>query len=160
MFLAISHFEEGKSMAGSDFPAYKKTILVVDDEPELVTMIRKILEENGYHVICAFDGPQVFAVLKKHTPDLILLDIMMPEMNGLEVLARLKGDPETSSIPVFLLTAQDEYQEMLTGYDTGTDYYITKPFTKIQLMKAINLGLSWVSANQKHKSLSYRANIS
>jgi two-component system alkaline phosphatase synthesis response regulator PhoP len=149
MFLAIRHPEEGESMAGSDFPADKKTILVVDDEPELVTMIRNILEENGYRVICAFDGPQVFEVLKKQTPDIILLDIMMPEMNGLDVLTRLKGDPETSSIPVFLLTAQDEYQEMLTGYDTGTDYYITKPFTRTQLMKSINLGLSWVSANQK-----------
>lgn len=147
-------------MAGSDFPAYKKTILVVDDEPELVTMIRNILKDNGYHVICAFDGPQVFEVLKKQTPDIILLDIMMPEMNGLDVLARLKGDPETSSIPVFLLTAQDEYQEMLTGYDTGTDYYITKPFTRTQLMKGINLGLAWLSTNQKQKRLSCRANVS
>jgi CheY-like chemotaxis protein len=147
-------------MAGSDIPAYKKTILVVDDEPDLVTIIKKILEENGYHVICAFDGPQVFAALKKHTPDLILLDIMMPEMDGLEVLARLKGDPETTSIPVFLLTAQHEYQEMLTGYDMGTDYYITKPFTRTQLMKGINLGLSWVSARENQHRLSHRANVS
>jgi DNA-binding response OmpR family regulator len=148
MFLATSYFEEGKLMADSDYSAYKKTILVVDDEPELVTLIRRILEKNGYRVVCAYDGRQVFDVLKKQKPDLILLDVMMPEMNGLEVLAHLKRDQETSSIPVFLLTAQDEFQEMITGYDTGTDFYITKPFTRTQLMKGINRGLSWVSANR------------
>ena len=148
MVLATSYFEEGKSMADSDYPAYKKTILVVDDEPELVTLIRRILEKNGYRVVCAYDGRQVFDVLKKQRPDLILLDIMMPEMNGFEVLARLKGDRETSSIAVILLTARDEFQEMITGYDTGTDYYITKPFTRTQLIKGINRGLSWISANR------------
>ncbi len=119
--------------------------MVVDDEPELITILRNILEQNGYRVISACDGLQVFDVLKTHKPDLILLDIDMPQMNGLEVLARLKCDRETSSIPVFFLTAQDETEDLITGYETGAGYYITKPFTKAQLINGINRGLSWVN---------------
>jgi len=129
----------------SDLPLNINTIMVVDDEPELITILTDILEKKGYHVISAYDGLQVFDVLKNHKPDLILLDIDMPQMNGLEVLARLKGDRETSSIPVFFLTAQDETEDLITGYETGTGYYITKPFTRTQLMNSINRGLSWVN---------------
>ncbi len=143
--LAYGSFEEGNSVGNSDLPLNINTIMVVDDEPELITILRDILEQNGYRVISAYDGLQVFDVLKNHKPDLILLDIDMPQMNGLEVLARLKGDRETSSIPVFFLTAQDETEDLITGYETGAGYYITKPFTRTQLMNSINRGLSWVN---------------
>jgi len=143
--LAYGYFEEVNSVRNSDLPPNINTIMVVDDEPELITILRDILEQNGYRVISAYDGLQVFDVLKNHKPDLILLDIEMPQMNGLEVLARLKGDRETSSIPVFFLTAQDETEDLVAGYETGAGYYITKPFTRTQLMNSINRGLSWVN---------------
>ncbi len=75
-------------------------------------------------------------------PDLIILDIMMPQMDGLEVLTRLKGGPGTASIPAILLTAKVQYEEVLRGYKMGADYYITKPCTATQLLTGINTLLS------------------
>ncbi len=124
------------------FQATKSTIMVVDDDPDLVTLLRARLEQREFNVLCAYDGPQALAGLEKQKPDLILLDIMMPEMDGFEVLRRLKGAPDTSSIPVILLTALDRYVDKLTGYRMGADHYITKPFTRTQLMAGINRLLS------------------
>jgi DNA-binding response OmpR family regulator len=137
-FIATIDFEEGKSMADSHPPARKSTIMVVDDEPELVTVVCLMLEKNGFNVRCAYSGQQVFADLEEQKPDLIILDVMMPEMDGLEVLRRLKSAPETSSIPVMMLTARDQPEDILRGYKTGADFYIPKPFTKHQLLDGIN----------------------
>ncbi len=112
--------------------------MVVDDDQELVTIVRAILEQQGFIVRYSYSGPELFASLEEQKPDLIILDVMMPEMDGLEVLRRLKAAPETSSIPVILLTALDEYEDSLTGYKMGADYYIAKPFTKTQMMTAID----------------------
>jgi len=117
----------------------KKTIMVVDDNPDIVTIVKTILEGKGYAVQCAYSGPEVFTRLEEQKPDLIILDIMLPQMDGLEVLTRLKGTPDTSSIPVILLTAKVQYEDVLGGYKLGADYYITKPFTSAQLINGINL---------------------
>lgn len=117
----------------------KKTIMVVDDNPDIITIVRTILEGKGYNVASASSGPELLNHLKSQKPDLIILDIMMPEMDGLEVLTRLKGVPETSSIPIILLTAKVQYEDVLGGYKLGADYYITKPFTSTQLINGINL---------------------
>ena len=124
-------------------PVRKRTIIVVDDNPDLVEIVRLMLEAKGFNVRCAYSGPQLFASLEAQKPDLILLDVMMPEMDGLEVLRRLKAAPETSSIPIILLTALDEDEDILTGYKMGTDQYIKKPFDSTQLMTSVNrlLGL-------------------
>ncbi len=87
---------------------------------------------------CAYSGKELFAGLKKQKPDLIILDIMMPQMDGLEVLTRLKEDSDTASIPVILLTAKVQHKDVLVGYQKGADYYITKPFTTDQLLAGIN----------------------
>jgi DNA-binding response OmpR family regulator len=129
-------------MTDSHFPATKNTIMVVDDDPDLVTLLRLMLEQKGSNVMCAYDGLQVFAGLEKQKPNLILLDIMMPEMDGLEVLRRLKAAPETSSIPIILLTALDEDEDILTGYKMGADHYITKPFKRTHLVAVIDHLLS------------------
>jgi two-component system alkaline phosphatase synthesis response regulator PhoP len=117
----------------------KKTIMVVDDNPDIITIVRTILEGKGYNVFSATSGPELLNLLKTHKPDLIILDIMMPEMDGLEVLTRLKGATETATIPVILLTAKVQYEDVLGGYKLGADYYITKPFTSTQLVNGINL---------------------
>ncbi len=125
-------------MTDSHFPASNRTIMVVDDHPDLVEIVRMILESKGFNVRCAYSGQQVFADLEEQKPDLILLDVMMPEMDGLEVLTRLKEDPSTESIPVILLTAKMQTEDILEGYKMGADYYITKPFKPTQLLEGIN----------------------
>ncbi len=117
----------------------KKTIMVVDDNPDIITIVRTILEGKGYNVFSATSGLELLDLLKTQKPDLIILDIMMPEMDGLEVLTRLKGMTETATIPVILLTAKVQYEDVLGGYKLGADYYITKPFTSTQLVNGINL---------------------
>ncbi len=141
-FLATGYFEEGKPMTDSHIPASKRTIMVVDDNPDIVNILRIMLESNGFNVRCAYSGEELFAGLEELKPDLILLDIMMAQMDGLKVLTRLKGDPGTASIPVILLTAKVQYDDVLGGYKKRADYYITKPFTITQLMTGINLFLN------------------
>ncbi len=129
-------------MTDSHFPASKNIIMVVDDDPELVISVRLMLEQEEFNVKYASSGSQLFAVLKEQKPDLIILDVMMPQTDGLEVLRRLKGDRETSSIPVILLTAKVQYVDIVTGYRMGADYYMKKPFTRTQLRTGITLFLS------------------
>jgi len=129
-------------MTDSHSPVSKRTITVVDDDLEIVSLVRVILEQEGFNVRCAYSGKDLFAGLEKEKPDLIILDVMMPVMDGLVVLARLKDAPETSSIPVILLTVLEQHEDVLAGYKTGADYYMTKPFTRIQLIASINRLLS------------------
>jgi len=125
-------------MTDSHSPASKRTIMVVDDNPDVVELLCKILEVNGFNVRCAYSGKDLFAGLEEQKPDLIILDIMMPQMDGLEVLTRLKEDSGTATMPVILLTAKVQYDEVLRGYKMGADYYIAKPYTTPQLLKGIN----------------------
>ena len=108
-----------------------------------------ILEGIGYDVITANSGQELFSRLEEQEPDLIILDIMMPHVDGLKVLERLRGTAETSSIPVIILTAKVQYDDVLEGYKLGADYYITKPFTSTQLINGINLILN---GDQEHSN--------
>jgi two-component system, OmpR family, alkaline phosphatase synthesis response regulator PhoP len=117
----------------------QRTIMVVDDNPDIITIVKTILEGKGYQVLSASSGQELLNLLTDRKPDLIILAIMMPEMDGLEVLGRLKAVTETASIPVILLTAKVQYEDVLGGYKLGADYYITKPFTSTQLVNGINL---------------------
>ncbi len=126
----------------ADLPASKRTIIVVDDDPEIVEVVRTILEQTDFNVICVYSSLEIFASLEEQKPDLILLDIIMPQMDGLEALTRLKENPETASIPVILLTAKVQHDDVLGGYKMGADYYLTKPFTNTQLLTGIKLLLS------------------
>ena len=114
-------------------------ILIVDDEPFNLDLLEQELEEAGYQVERATDGAEALEKLPSFMPDVMLLDYMMPKMNGLEVLARLRQDARYKTIPVILLTAKVQYEDVLGGYKLGADYYITKPFTSTQLVNGINL---------------------
>jgi DNA-binding response OmpR family regulator len=116
--------------------------MVVDDSQDLVEIVRITLERNGFTVRCAYNGLQVFDVLRERWPDLILLDIMMPLMDGFEVLTRLKANSATASIPVILLTIKGQPEDVLGGYKRGADSYIKKPFNNTQLLQGINTLLS------------------
>ena len=111
---------------------------MADDDTDIVALSKTILEGEGYVVQTAYNGLEVFSRLEEQKPDLIILDVMMPHMDGLEVLERLKRTAETSSIPVILLTAKVQKEHMLRGYKLGADYYIPKPFTSAQLFNGIN----------------------
>ncbi len=126
----------------ADLPASKRTIMVVDDNADIVAVIKTILEDKGYALQFAYSGQEAFNLLGEQKPDLILLDILMPKVDGLEVLTLLKENPDTRSIPVILLTSKVEYKDVLEGYKKGAAYYITKPFTKNQLLNDIDSILS------------------
>jgi len=120
-------------------PSSKSTIMVVDDHPDVVDILRITLESKGFNVKCAYSGKDLFAGLEERKPDLIILDIMMPEMDGLKVLTRLRENSDTASIPVIFLTAMVQQEDVIEGYKTGADYYIVKPFTSTQVLEGINL---------------------
>ena len=124
-------------MKDSPIPASNRTIMVVDDHPDLVEILRITLESKGFNVRCAYNGQELLDSLEKQIPDLIFLDIMMPKMDGLQVLRRLKEDPSMPFIPVILLSAKVLDEDVLRGYKMGADYYITKPFTPTQVLDGI-----------------------
>lgn len=123
-----------------------KRALVVDDDPTIREMVRAILEQDGYEVVVAEDGQQGVAVLESEPRPInftvVLLDIMMPGMSGLDVLTRMKLHAHTRELPVVMLTAEGKPEDIMTGYATGADYYIPKPFTRQQLLKGIELALT------------------
>ncbi|MGD9762714.1 MAG: PleD family two-component system response regulator [Candidatus Binatia bacterium] len=118
-----------------------RTILVVDDDPDSLMILRTILEGRSYTVVTATNGVDALMALKSITPDVVLLDVMMPQMSGFEVLDRIKATHATSRTPVILLTAKVNDDDVMSGYQHGADYYITKPCTPKQLIYGIDLVL-------------------
>jgi CheY-like chemotaxis protein len=116
-------------------------ILVVDDNQDNVNIAREILLSRGFEVRVAYNGPSALASVEQQRPDLVLLDVMMPQMSGMEVLDRLRANPATAGVPVILVTAKDQDEDLLAGYKYGADYYITKPFSAKQLLYGIGLVL-------------------
>ncbi len=129
-------------MTDPQIPTSKGTILVVDDNSDIVAITKTILEKEGYVVQTADNGLEVFSRLEEQKPDLIILDVMMPQMDGLEVLRKLKETPDYLSIPVILLTAKVQHEDVLKGYKLGADYYLTKPFNSSQLIIGVNFTLN------------------
>lgn len=116
-------------------------ILVVDDNQDVAHITASFLLAKGYTVETALDGARALELIAANPPDCILLDIMMPNMSGTEVLNRLKESTATSSIPVILVTAKSRDEDVLSGYKEGADYYITKPFSAQQLIYGVRLVL-------------------
>jgi len=104
-------------------------ILVVDDEDDLLELVRYNLAKEGYEVVCVGSGEEALKVARKDPPDLIVLDLMLPAVDGLEVCRRLKGDARTREVPIVMLTAKSEESDMIAGLDRGADDYIAKPFS-------------------------------
>jgi CheY-like chemotaxis protein len=117
------------------------TVLVVDDNEDNVQIMSAILLGRGFDVRIARDGKSALDSIRQHVPDLVLLDVMMPGMGGMEVLDHVKADTRSARIPVIMVTAKAQDRDLLAGYKYGADYYITKPFTSRQLLYAIELVL-------------------
>jgi DNA-binding response OmpR family regulator len=112
-------------------------VVVADDDPDIVDILRFNLEAAGYEVLTASDGEAARDLILSALPDLVVLDIMMPKMDGLEVLTVVKGNSRTRGIPVVMLTAKTSDNDLWQGWDAGADYYITKPFDLEELMRFI-----------------------
>ena len=109
-------------------------ILVVDDEPDAVELISFNLKAAGFEVVSASDGSEAFKLARLHLPDLIVLDVMLPEIDGLEVCKLLRRDPATAGIPVIMLTAKAGEIDRVLGLELGADDYVTKPFSPRELL--------------------------
>ena len=107
----------------------REQILVVDDEEDILELVRFNLSKEGYQVLCAATGEEAVEITRSELPDLMVLDLMLPGMDGLEVTKFLKNNPETQNIPIVMLTAKGEESDVVTGLELGADDYVTKPFS-------------------------------
>ncbi len=115
-------------------PAKKTTIVTADDDPQLLRLMTRNLEFEDYHVLTASDGKQALDLIEQHQPDAVLLDVMMPKMDGFTVCQRVR---EFSSVPIILVTARGQDQDKVRGLDMGADDYLTKPFSVDELLARV-----------------------
>ncbi len=114
-----------------------KRVLVVDDEPELVELVQMRLEANGYDVVTASDGPEGLEKARTMHPDLMILDLMLPQLNGYEVCTVLKQDTRFKRIPIVMFTAKTQAKDEQTARDCGADAYLRKPFRPEEMLATI-----------------------
>jgi CheY-like chemotaxis protein len=124
-------------------PPAVTTVLIADDEPAMRLLVNTTIESESYQVVEAGDGDEAWALIKKHRPALVLLDIQMPGLSGLEILASIKSDPSLSGVHVILMTARALDADRTTGMAAGADFYLTKPFSPLELLARVqeSLGL-------------------
>jgi DNA-binding response OmpR family regulator len=111
----------------------RRLILVADDDEDILVLVETVLERAGYEVVVTRDGAQAMAAALERRPDLAVLDLAMPELDGLEVLRRLRADSSTNDVPVLLLSARAQEEDVKRGFDTGADGYVQKPFSPREL---------------------------
>jgi two-component system, OmpR family, alkaline phosphatase synthesis response regulator PhoP len=119
-----------------------KKILIVDDEVDLVETVRFPLEMEGYHVLVSYNGEDALNQARKENPDLILLDLMLPKLDGYKVCRLLKFDDRYKHIPILMLTAKTQEKDKALGMETGANEYITKPFEMDDLLKKVKAYLN------------------
>jgi len=139
-------------------PQSKSRILVVDDISKNLQVVGTILRNEGYHVMPATSGLQALERVSAQPPDLILLDLMMPEMDGLEVCSRLKAEPLTRQIPVIFLTASNEMEHLMKGFEAGAVDYITKPFNAPELLARVRTHLELKHARERLREMNEEKN--
>jgi len=132
---------------------HKPLILIVDDVPKNLQVLGTILEEQACDIAMATSGIQAFKIIADVLPDLILLDIMMPEMDGLEVCKRLKDSIETKDIPVIFITAKTEVEDIIKGFERGAVVYVTKPFNAKELQARVSTHLELKMSRDANKQL-------
>ena len=109
-------------------------VLICDDERDIVSALKIYMESDGHHALCAFSGKEALEILEREEVHLVLLDIMMPEMDGIETLSRIR---ETSNVPVIFLTAKSEDTDKILGLTVGADDYVTKPFNPVEVQARV-----------------------
>ncbi len=114
-----------------------RLILVADDDEDILALVKAVLERSGHEVVAVGDGAEALATVRTRKPDLAVLDITMPQVDGLEVLRRLRADAETAALPVVLLSAQAQEADIERGFVTGASAYIKKPFSPRELVTRV-----------------------
>jgi len=138
----------------------KPTILVVDDNQQNLELLQAYLEDVDCRTISASDGLEALEIVNRNSPDLILLDVMMPKMSGFEVCKRIKSDPKTSEIPVIMVTALSEFGDIERAIDSGTDDFLSKPVNKLELLTRIKTMLKLKHLSDKlERTLAYLSEI-
>jgi two-component system alkaline phosphatase synthesis response regulator PhoP/two-component system response regulator VicR len=115
----------------------KKKILIVDDDARIVKLIKLNVEHAGYRTVTASNGVEALGMIEQESPDLLVLDFMMPKMDGMETLKRLRFNPATHYLPIIMLTARAGDQDVMKGYSYGADLYLTKPVDPAMLLSYI-----------------------
>lgn len=115
----------------------KKRVLIVDDEGLIVDLVSGILEKAGYQVFKAYDGKSGHAMMEQNRPDLVIADVIMPEMSGIELLEMMKSNPALRTIPVILLTQKDEFDVVNRVFELGVDQFLPKPFDSRELLHSV-----------------------
>jgi PleD family two-component response regulator len=133
--------------AGKDNEA--RRILIVDDEEHIRRILKFQLEKNGYETVTAENGEEALSIVRRSMPDLILLDLMMPKIDGFEVCQRLRADFQTSQIPIIMLTAKSDLPDKIKGLQGGANDYLVKPYSNEELLLRVHNVLEW-SQNQKN----------
>lgn len=119
----------------------KQNVLVVDDEPHIVNLVKLSLDKDLYNVVGVYSAREAIKTLKKFKPDLMLVDIMMPGMNGFDFCDQVRKEKQTMNTPIIILSAKSQISDKLQAIDAGADDYITKPFDPIELEKRIQTNL-------------------
>jgi DNA-binding response OmpR family regulator len=114
-----------------------KKVLIVDDEPGIIVALQFLMEQNGYATMVAFSGEEAMEAVAKHHPDLMLLDIMLPVVDGFEVCQRVRENPDWNNIRIVLVTALGNEANVTKGLDLGADAYVTKPFSNADLVAKV-----------------------
>jgi DNA-binding response OmpR family regulator len=114
-----------------------KTVLIVDDEPNIVVPIEFLMEQNGYSVLVAGSGEEALEIIAKHNPDLVLLDIMLPGIDGYEVCEIMRLDPKWQKIKIIFLTAKGRDVDVAKGMVLGADAYVIKPFSNVEIIENV-----------------------
>lgn len=114
-----------------------KKILAVDDERHIVRLVQINLMKEGYEVVTANNGREALEMIASEKPDLVVMDVMMPEMDGFEALEKMKADPATANIPIIMLTAKAQDADVFSGWQKGADLYLTKPFNPTELLSFV-----------------------
>jgi len=114
-----------------------RTVLIVDDEKSLRDALEMTFSREGYQILKAADGPEGLEKARTSVPDVVLLDVMMPKLDGREVCRRIKGDPSTAAIPVIFLSARAQDMDVNSGLELGASAYITKPFDPVDLLQTV-----------------------
>jgi two-component system alkaline phosphatase synthesis response regulator PhoP len=138
----------------------KGTVLVIDDEEDLIELVRYNLEKEGFHVIGAGDGESGLSRVAGEKPDVIVIDLMLPGMDGLEVCRSLRAENGTSGIPIIMLTAKASESDRIVGLELGADDYVTKPFSPRELIARIKALLRRSSGFSKQPSIIRRGDLS
>ena len=131
-----------------------KKILIVEDEPDIKDLLKSRLEANGYEVMTATDGFEALEIARENKPDLITLDVMLPKLNGYAVCRMLKFSQQHQNIPIIMLTARSDPQDLKTGREVAADAYITKPFESQALIQKIAELLKKFEQNPPQRSIS------